>query len=370
LKTWADFECAAPGAIRAWAEAQPWAWAMAACAQDAGWHAEGDVWTHTRLVLAELEKLAEWPALDRDSRLKLVFTAIFHDSGKPATTLVDPETGRTRSPKHSIAGMELARSALRELGCPLGLREEIASLVRYHGRPPYVLEKDDPAREVIGLSWLLSNRLLHLFALADTRGRLSGEMQRPEDNLHLWKLVAEENACFEGPYAFANDYARFLFFRDELSSLYYAPHEDYSCTVTLMAGLPGSGKDTWLVKNRPGLPVVSLDDLRETLEVDPTDDQGAVIQAAREQCRVHLRARRDFALNATNTMRQTRRRWIDLFADYGARIEVIYLEPELPVLLAQNARRTKKVPDRVMERLIQKLEPPTRSEAHAVSLVE
>ncbi|MGL6097679.1 MAG: hypothetical protein ACRC7O_18005, partial [Fimbriiglobus sp.] len=35
-------------------------------------------------------------------------------------------------------------------------------------------------------------------------------------------------------------------------------------------------------------------------------DQGAVIQAARERCREHLRAGRDFAFNATITVRQTR----------------------------------------------------------------
>jgi predicted kinase len=32
---------------------------------------------------------------------------------------------------------------------------------------------------------------------------------------------------------------------------------------------------------------------------------------------------RSFAFNATNLLRQTRRRWIDLFADYEARIEVV-----------------------------------------------
>ena len=178
--------------------------------------------------------------------------------------------------------MEIGRAALRDLGCDLGLREEIAGLVRYHGRPPYLLEKPDPAREVISLSWLVNHRLLYLFALADTRGRQTKEMSRPEDNLHLWKLAAEENGCFDRPYAFANDHARFLFYRETLSSLHYTPREEFRCTVTLMAGLPGSGKDTWLARHRPGLPVVSLDDLRAGLDVEATDNQGEVIQAGRE----------------------------------------------------------------------------------------
>ena len=104
---------------------------------------------------------------------------------------------------------------LRDLGCGLGVREEIAGLVRYHGRPPFLLEKPDPAREVISLSWLVNHRLLYLFALADTRGRRTREMTRPEENIHLWKMAAEENGCFDRPYAFANDHARFLFYRED-----------------------------------------------------------------------------------------------------------------------------------------------------------
>ena len=244
--------------ILGWSEDQPWARAMASCAQDAGWHAEGDVWTHTRMVVAELERLTEWASLGPDDRARLTFAALFHDAGKPATTRPDPETGRTHAPKHAIVGMEIARRVLRDLGCDLLVREEIANLVRYHGRPAHLLEKADPAHELISLSWLLSNRLLYLLALADTRGRETADTARPEETLGLWRLVAEENGCFDRPFAFANDHARFLFYAGRLSGLHYVPREEYRCTVTLMSGLPGSGKDTWLERHRPELPVAGL----------------------------------------------------------------------------------------------------------------
>lgn len=356
--------------VIAWAEAQPWAQAMAACQQDAQWHAEGDVWTHTRMVCAELERLVDWPSLGRAAQLKLLFTALFHDAGKPATTMLDPDTGRTRSPKHALVGTEIARRVLRELECDLVTREEVVALVRFHGRPPFLLEKEKPEHEVISLSWQVNNRLLYLFALADTRGRQAKEMARPEENLGLWKLVAEERGCFECPYPFVNDHARFLFYRDQLSSLHYTPHEDYRCPVTLMSGLPGAGKDTWLAASRPGLPVVSLDSIRTELDVEPTDNQGGVIQAAREQCRDHLRAGRGFAFNATNLTRLTRGRWIELFADYGARIEIVYVEPPHRLLKAQNKRRPSPVPEGVIDRLIEKLEPPTIIECHQLTLAE
>jgi len=370
LKTWEQFVGATPAEILAWAENEPWARAMAACHQDSVWHAEGDVWTHTKMVFAEAQNLADQSALSRENQAKLLFTALFHDAGKPSTTAPDPLTGRLRSPKHALRGMEMARYVLRDLGCDLKAREEIAAMVRYHGRPAFTFEKDNPEREVISLSWLLQNHLLYLFALADTRGRKAVETNRPEETLHLWKLLAEEHQCFGSRYPFANDHARFLFYREELRSLHYTPHEDYKATVILMSGLPGAGKDTWLTRNAPKLPVVSLDSIRADLEIDATDEQGKVIQAARGKCREHLRAGCSFAFNATNITRQTRRRWTDLFADYHACVEIVYSEPSLETIREQNKGRQNPVPESVIFKLFEKLEPPQPSEAHKVQLVE
>lgn len=366
---WDELSTSSPEDILAWADDQPWCRAMADCRQDAGWHAEGDVWTHTKMVCAQLPRLDEWPELDDHDRTVLLFTALFHDSAKPMTSQVDPVTGRITSPKHAIKGEHLARSVLRDLGCDFTTREEVARLVRFHGRPPFLLEKPEPTHEVISLSWLVSNKLLYLFALADTRGRTTAEMGRPEEDLHLWKLVAEECGCFGGPYPFANDHARFLFYRQPQPNRHYVPYEAHRCIVTMMAGLPGSGKDAWLATNRPDFPAVSLDDVRDDLGVDATDDQGGVIQAARERCRELLRSGRSFAFNATNLLRQTRRRWIDLFADYDARIEIVYIEPPLPVILDRNRRRERPVPEKVILGLARRFEPPTWTEAHGLTFI-
>jgi predicted kinase len=367
---WDELSQASPEQILTWAADQPWCRAMAECQQDAGWHSEGDVWTHTQMVCAELARLEEWPALTPRERTVLLFTALFHDAGKPLTSRIDPETGRLTSPKHAVKGEKLARAVLRNLGCELSTREEIARLVRFHGRPAFLLERSDPNREVVSLSWCVNNRLLYLFALADTRGRTTNESGRPEERLHFWKLAAEETGCFDRPYPFGNDQARFLFYRQPDADLHYVPHESYRCTVTMMSGLPGSGKDTWLARNRPELPVISLDDIRGELGVDVTDNQGAVAQLARERCQALLRGGQPFAFNATNLLRQTRQRWIDLFADYGSRIEIVYVEPPFPRILTQNKRRTPSVPEKVIRELAEKCEPPTWAEAHHLTLFE
>src|SRR5262249_39421013 len=197
----------------------------------------------------------------------------------------------------------------------------------------------------------------------------TAESGRPEEDVHLWRLVAEENDCLDRPYPFANDHARFLFYRQIQPNPHAVPFQAHRCTVTMMSGLPGSGKDAWLAANRPALSVVRLDEVRGDLPRDATDDQGRAIQVPRERCRGLLRARRSFAFNATNLLRQTRRRWIDLFADYDARIELVYIEPPLPMTMDRNRRRERPVPEKVIRGLADRCEPPTWTEAHGLTIV-
>ena len=153
------------------------------------------------------------------------------------------------------------------------------------------------------------------------------------------------------------------------AGIIYNPQEPARGCMTLMSGPPGAGKDTWLHAHCPNLPVVSLDILRETLDIDPTDSQGPVIAAAKEMAREHLRAGTSFAFNATNVVRDTRARWIRLARDYSFQVKIVYLEPPLPRLLAQNKKRPAPVPESVILSLLEKLDVPLVSEAHEILLI-
>ena len=373
MKTWQELSAASNSGIIQWAESQSWCAPMQTCQQDPQWHAEGDVWTHTKMVLDELLKVDGYAELPRQEQIILLLTAIFHDSGKPATTMVEESTGRIRSPKHAAIGARIARRQLMETGCPFEIREHICHLVLFHGRPPYLGSNRSAEDDVIRVSTYLSNRLLYLFALADTRGRIctNNEKAYPEENLEMWKMEAMESNCFDQPFHFKNDHARFLYYRNQLGNLHYEPFEKYRCRMSLLCGLPGAGKDTWLEDERPNLPVVSLDEIRRETKIGPTENQGVVIQQAKEQCRQFLRDRVDFAVSATNVTRQIRQLWIDVAASYNARVEIVYVEPELQTIFAQNKSRdgVAAVPTEVIERLIGKLDPPTLAESHELLLV-
>ena len=77
------------------------------CQQEPEWHPEGDVWTHTLMVIDEARELNG--DLDRPRLAAMMLGAVCHDLGKPATTaLID---GRIRSPGHE------ARALRRPRGC-------------------------------------------------------------------------------------------------------------------------------------------------------------------------------------------------------------------------------------------------------------
>jgi predicted kinase len=342
--------------------------AMRNCMQDAEWHAEGDVWTHTLMVCEQVEKLEVWPTLDDASRFILIYMALFHDSGKPQTTFLDPESGRLRSPGHSRVGGAIARSLLREWNVNLLLREQIVNGVLFHGRPMNLGRYDDPLREVIHTSGMISNALLYQFALADLRGRIGVGMS--EDQIEYWKLACEEAGCFDRPYHFSSEHARVLFYRGEPTHLGYEPYFDPSCTVYMMSGVPGSGKSTWIHAMYNALPVVSLDEIRTAMKISPDGPQGAVINRGKELSKEHLRKKQSFVLDATNLTRDMRKRWLDLFYAYNARVEITYLEAPLAETLERNAGRERQVPESVIRRLMERAEPPTVAEAHVVRVID
>jgi poly(A) polymerase len=90
-------------------------------AQPPDYHPEGDVWTHTLLVLEAL------PACTPE----LGWAALLHDIGKPATMTVED---RIRFHGHAEKGARMARAILTRLRASNGLIEAVASHIAAHMR--------------------------------------------------------------------------------------------------------------------------------------------------------------------------------------------------------------------------------------------
>lgn len=345
----------------------PWLTPLGDCPQDPVFHAEGDVLTHLGMVLSELAALPAFRELPEPDRHVLFAGALLHDVAKPECTRTD-EGGRVRSPGHAVKGVYKARRILTdEVFTPFEEREQVLALVRWHGLPANYLDKPDPQRAVILTSLTARMDLLTLLAEADHRGRIVATADDDTiTRVALFPDFCRECEAWDGPRAFANDASRVHYFRTPGEHPTLHLFDDSRCEVTVLSGLPGSGKDTWVRENAGGREVISLDDIRRELDVDPGDDQSAVVLAAYDRAKALLRRGEPFVWNATNVSRVLRGKVIDLCHAYKARVRVAYLEPPVPLIRSRNAGRARRVPERVWERLFDKLDVPTPAEAHAV----
>ena len=86
------------------------------------YHAEGDVAIHTRLAIE---------ACPGDCDPDLLWVALLHDIGKPATTEQKAD-GRITAYGHAKLGAEMAAAILARLGMPEERRERITWVIRHH----------------------------------------------------------------------------------------------------------------------------------------------------------------------------------------------------------------------------------------------
>jgi tRNA nucleotidyltransferase (CCA-adding enzyme) len=150
--------------------------ALRGIAQDTRWHPEGDVWTHTLLVVDAAA--AERADLGEDDALALMFAALCHDLGKPQTTAVQGD--RVTSHAHETEGVSATQAFLGRLRAPGDLVTRVCGLVRHHVAPAAFVRNGASARAYRRLARALGEagvnaELLVRLARADRLGRATDE---------------------------------------------------------------------------------------------------------------------------------------------------------------------------------------------------
>jgi predicted kinase len=349
-------------------DALPWLLDMKGCPQNPDRHAEGDVWAHVHLVAESMVALPAWRALPDDERRILFAAALLHDVAKPACTRVDGD-GRVSARGHSWRGAVRTREVLWRLGVPFAEREAVCAIVRHHLVPFFLADSENPTRLAIEVSQTTRSDLLALMAEADVRGRVCPDPPKLFAQIARFGEHAAGLGCLSCPFEFPSDHARFLFFRDPARTADSPATDETRSEVVLMSGLPSSGKDYWIETNLPDWPVVSLDAIRHDLGVPLSDPQGEVLGRARELAREYLRHGRNFIWNAANLSRNVRAECLRLFHGLDARVRLVYVEVPPERLFLQNQQRRRRVPEKVIDRLLDRWEVPDRTEAHRVEYV-
>ena len=145
---------------------------LVGCEQEPEWHPEGDVWTHTLMVIDEARKAIS--DLGRAQQITVMLGAVCHDLGKPPTTaFVD---GRIRSLDHEQAGVAPTESLLDRLNVHtidgFDVRQQVIGLVAQHLKPGMFHKAANVGDGAFRrLAQKVDLELLARLARADCRGR-------------------------------------------------------------------------------------------------------------------------------------------------------------------------------------------------------
>jgi len=349
---------------------------MSQTAQNPEFHAEGDVWTHTRMVCEELVKLDHFHGLPEEQQQAVFLAALLHDIGKIPTTRW--EDGKWTSPNHTLVGSKMARQFLwQELGLcgtpeKQQLRETVCNLIRYHSFPPHAIDDPDGKRRLMAIAAngkncpMFTIQLLRLLCEADALGRKCEDKAHMLEQIGLCAELAKENSCYDGSFPFPSGHTLYAY----LSGRDIAPEvelfDDTWGEVILVSGLPGTGKDTWILDQYPDLPMISLDEIRREMKISPKDNQSKVLEIARERAKELLRKKQPFVWNATNLNPMIRKKQIKMFTQYHASTRIVYLETDWEEQLRRNAGREAAVPEAAICHMMEELVLPEAQEAAVV----
>jgi poly(A) polymerase len=95
---------------------------MVGCEQPPEWHPEGDVFTHTMIMLGMLAP---------DAPIELCLAVLLHDIAKPPCRSIDPD-GRIRFNGHDALGAQMAETILRRLRYPNHVIDDAVTMVSRH----------------------------------------------------------------------------------------------------------------------------------------------------------------------------------------------------------------------------------------------
>lgn len=343
--------------------------ALEATPQSPRYHAEGNVGVHTRMVLDALLACEHFQAASGTRRETLFLAALLHDLCKPETTFIDPLTGEIGQPGHSRRGAVDVRALLWRAGVPFELREAVCRIIAVHQVPFFAFDSrrgQSPEFIARRLSWGLDLADLICVARADMRGRVCADQQDRLEDIALFEQLAREDGCWGTPRAAASAHTRLMYARGAAVHLDTPLFQVRGSEVTVLCGLPASGKDSWVARHARDTEIVSFDDARAELGLKHGENDGLAAHRAIDKAKALLRRKEPFVWNATHLSEQMRNKTLDLLFAYDASVRLLYLEVPAVALFRRNARRETTLKQRDLERMLHRWEVPLPWEAHEV----
>lgn len=173
--------------------------ALIGIAQNPVYHAEGDVWNHTMMVLDEAAKLRHRAA----NPYWFMLSALVHDFGKALCTA--DKDGTLHAYRHEIEGLPLVEAFLRRITRENGLIRYVMNMTELHMKPNTVAHaKSAPKVTTRMFDRAVDPEGLICLALADDRGRI---MAQPAESTEafLYERLEIFRELMAKPYVMGRD---------------------------------------------------------------------------------------------------------------------------------------------------------------------
>ena len=135
--------------------------------------------------------------------------------------------------------------------------------------------------------------------------------------------------------------------------------------LTVLVGIPGSGKSTYVEKNKqPNEEVLSSDRIRKELlsgEEDQTNNK-LVFDTLYARARDVLSQGQDVIIDATNISASIRKKTLDYFSDLDLQRIATVINAPIEVCVSRDKNRTRSVGEDVVLKVARKYDPPTLEE--------
>jgi predicted kinase len=370
--------------------------------QEPEWHAEGNVFTHTQLVLENIYKILDTEAahLPLDHRLSLILAAVLHDIAKPLVTKVKEIDGQQKivAPYHEERAASYLFYRILELGFPYPIIQLTLRLVAYHHMPKRLVMHNALKGEYFKLARMVDLELLYYLAKADMRGRVCKDQPQQCEIIEFFRLYCEEFDLWQKPspyeawriffnqnlpdlspesrdavfgYAIQDFEEGLIFTPEEAIARRYPYLKDFPQLV-VMAGPSGAGKSTYVQKYFNDYQVISLDKLREEYSKERSNQKNNsfIHHKARDILKQHLRQKQKIVWDATNLRKDFREIIIQLGLNYHALVSLVVMHMPLTQIQQGNHSRQHQVSNHVFDDQLDKFEWTEDSEAHRIAFVQ
>jgi tRNA nucleotidyltransferase (CCA-adding enzyme) len=167
--------------------------------QNPKYHAEGDVWNHTMLVLDEAAKLRHLV----ENPYWFMLAALTHDFGKAICT--EEKNGVLHAYEHEIKGLPLIQQFLRRITSETKLIAYVLNLAELHMKPNTVAGAQSSEKVTTRMfDQAIDPEGLVCIALADDRGRISHAHQGDHEEFLRQRLALFRHRMAQ-PYVMGRD---------------------------------------------------------------------------------------------------------------------------------------------------------------------